>query len=95
MMASTPVKQEPSLAMMPGESLDAAAMMEADMSAIKSSPRSAAEIHDNLQPLSSKNQPPPQYRVGSYIPAIRKTSQAKKIMQADPQIIKFDYEVLA
>ena len=79
MMASTPVKKEPSLAMMPGESLDAAAMMEADMSAIKSSPRSAAEIHDNLQPLSSKNQPPPLYRVGSYIPAM-KTSQANKIM---------------
>ena len=70
--------------MMPGESLDAAAMMEADMSVIKSSPRSAAEMDDNLQPLSSKNQAPPQYRVGSYIPAM-KTSQAKKIMQADPQ----------
>ena len=79
MMASIHVKKEPSLAMMPGESLDATAMMEADMSVIKSSPRSAAEIHDNLQPLSSKNQPPPQYRVVSYIPAM-KTSQAKKIM---------------
>ena len=94
MMASIPVKKEPSLAMMPGESLDAAAMMEADMSVIKSSPRSAAEIHDNLQPLSSKNQAPPLYRVGSYIPAM-KTSQPNKKMQADPQIIKFDYELLA
>lgn len=64
MMASTPVKREPSLAMMPGESLDGSAVAHPDVSVIKTSPRSAAEIHDNLQPLSSKNQP--QSRVSSH-----------------------------
>lgn len=56
MMASTPVKKESSLAMMPGESLNASEMSDPHISPIKQTQAERENYHDSLQPLSAKNQ---------------------------------------